>query len=229
MKLEDVILINTRANQPAASDVPIGTLYAVTDEDNIIERSNGTTWDAYSPTGGGGAPDTSTYLTEGNETGTLPNSRAVLAGTGIAFDDTTPGERTISASGGAGGVYLEVDVTLTDAQILALASTSVQLLAAPGNGFAFIPTLLVISSNFSAGAYGSAFTVILDNGNTRITTPTFQTGDRVYSEAVPIISSSRSSINNQPMIVFASIDNTGGNAANEMYIKVIYLLQAILA
>lgn len=53
-RLEDVILRDTRANQPAATDVPIGTLFGVTDEDNIIERSNGTTWDAYSTVGGGG-------------------------------------------------------------------------------------------------------------------------------------------------------------------------------
>lgn len=49
-RLEDVILLDTRANQPASADTPVGVLFCVTDEDNIIERNNGTTWDAYSPT-----------------------------------------------------------------------------------------------------------------------------------------------------------------------------------
>ena len=44
MRLQDVIQRDTRANQPAATDVPIGTIYYVTDE-NVTERSNGTTWD----------------------------------------------------------------------------------------------------------------------------------------------------------------------------------------
>jgi hypothetical protein len=55
MKLEDVILIDARADQPAATAVPVGTLFCVTDEGDIVERSNGTTWDAYSPSAGGSA------------------------------------------------------------------------------------------------------------------------------------------------------------------------------
>lgn len=48
-KLEDVILRDTRANQPAASSVAAGVLFCVTDEGHIVERSNGTTWETYSP------------------------------------------------------------------------------------------------------------------------------------------------------------------------------------
>jgi hypothetical protein len=51
MNLEDVILRNTRANQPAATAVPIGTIYYVTDESKT-ERSNGTTWQDCSDAGG---------------------------------------------------------------------------------------------------------------------------------------------------------------------------------
>ena len=51
MKLEDVILRGTRSDQPDATDVPEGSLYYVTDE-SVIERSNGTTWDTYSSSGG---------------------------------------------------------------------------------------------------------------------------------------------------------------------------------
>ena len=58
--LDDVIQRGTRAAQPAAVDVVPGTLYCVTDESNRLERSDGTAWALYAPTGGGGgggAPD----------------------------------------------------------------------------------------------------------------------------------------------------------------------------
>lgn len=48
-------LRDTRANQPSATGLE-GVLYCVTDEGNIIERSNGSAWQAYSPSpnvGGG--------------------------------------------------------------------------------------------------------------------------------------------------------------------------------
>lgn len=48
---EDLILRDTRANQPA-SGIP-GRIYYVTDE-NVTERDNGSTWDDISDTGGGG-------------------------------------------------------------------------------------------------------------------------------------------------------------------------------
>lgn len=40
-----------------------------------------------------------TYLTTEDETLKLPNSVMLLAGEGIAFDDTVPNQRTISSSG----------------------------------------------------------------------------------------------------------------------------------
>jgi hypothetical protein len=42
-RLRDAILSDTRANQPTATAVAIGTLYFVTDED-VLERSDGTDW-----------------------------------------------------------------------------------------------------------------------------------------------------------------------------------------
>lgn len=50
MKLQDIHIQGDRADQPAATDVAIGTLYGVTDEGNILERSDGTDWQPYSPT-----------------------------------------------------------------------------------------------------------------------------------------------------------------------------------
>lgn len=46
-KLEEVIQRGTRAAQPAANSVPVGTLYFVTDE-FVIERSSGSAWESFS-------------------------------------------------------------------------------------------------------------------------------------------------------------------------------------
>lgn len=51
-RLQDVILRDTRANQPAVADVAPGTLYYVTDE-SVTERSNGSVWQDYSDAGSG--------------------------------------------------------------------------------------------------------------------------------------------------------------------------------
>jgi hypothetical protein len=47
VKLQDVILIGDRDDQPDATDVAAGTLYSVVDEELVVERSNGTTWETY--------------------------------------------------------------------------------------------------------------------------------------------------------------------------------------
>jgi hypothetical protein len=52
-RLQDVILRDTRANQPLATAVSPGTLYFVTGE-NVLERSNGTSWESYSGAASGG-------------------------------------------------------------------------------------------------------------------------------------------------------------------------------
>lgn len=49
-KLEDVILRGTRAGQPAANTVAVGTLYFVTDE-TTTERSDGTNWQTFADAG----------------------------------------------------------------------------------------------------------------------------------------------------------------------------------
>lgn len=49
MRLEEVILRGTRANQPSFLLVPVGTLYCVTNEGGIIERNSGTAWESFSP------------------------------------------------------------------------------------------------------------------------------------------------------------------------------------
>lgn len=54
MRLPQVILRDTRANQPAAAAANEGFLYFVTDE-LVLERSSGSAWEQYAPTGGGGS------------------------------------------------------------------------------------------------------------------------------------------------------------------------------
>lgn len=47
---------------------------------------------------GGGSLSDLEILTASDESGDLPNSRELLAGARVAFDDTTPNERTVSAT-----------------------------------------------------------------------------------------------------------------------------------
>lgn len=96
LALSQIILRGTRAAQPAANTLPQGALYYVTDE-GVTEFTSGAAWLAYSGTGGASA--SLDYLTFSNESADLPNSRNVVAGTNIAFDDSVANQRTISASG----------------------------------------------------------------------------------------------------------------------------------
>lgn len=51
-----------------------------------------------------------TFITEDDETGTLPNSRQLIAGSNITIDTTTPGEIEISASGGGFGGDIAAEI-----------------------------------------------------------------------------------------------------------------------
>ena len=84
--LDDVLLRGTRAAQPAASAVTLGTLYAVTDEGKV-EQSTGSAWVVYGGAGSGAlTPHHATHEPGGTDaiaaldagvltTGTLPNAR----------------------------------------------------------------------------------------------------------------------------------------------------------
>ncbi len=99
-RFQDSIQRGTRALQPLATAVGIGTVYGITDEGNIQERSNGTVWQAFTPT----AATTSRIIQIVNtETG------AVATGTtAIPADDTIP-QKT------EGNEYMTLAVTPTSA------------------------------------------------------------------------------------------------------------------
>lgn len=46
-RFQDYVLRDTRANQPAAASVAVGTLYCVTDESDLLERSTGAAWETF--------------------------------------------------------------------------------------------------------------------------------------------------------------------------------------
>lgn len=67
-----ITLRGTRASQPAAASAKKGSVYCVTDENNILERCSGTSWEAYSPVA---TPNAITALT-GDVTASGPGSVA---------------------------------------------------------------------------------------------------------------------------------------------------------
>jgi len=113
--LSDVILRGTRASQPAATAVASGTLYFVTDTNELVlERSNGTSWETYSPAGSGDFPffERATILvqrittTAGFEAvgGAVTMSGTGAGGTALAYDAAAPAQAysTFTSAASAG-------------------------------------------------------------------------------------------------------------------------------
>jgi len=117
---KEAVQRGTRAGQPAASGVIVGTLYYVTDEE-VTERSNGTSWQSYSGTGTSIANDAVTYakmqnvsaasklLGRGSAAG-AGDPEEITVGSGLSMSGTT-----LSASGGGSGKVAQVVNTQTGA------------------------------------------------------------------------------------------------------------------
>src|SRR5689334_571881 len=121
MKLEEVIQRDDRASQPAATTVPIGTLYYVTDE-NVTERSNGTTWDDYSDAGGTVTEAFKTIAVSGQSdvvADSATDTLTLAAGSNITLTTNAGTDTiTIAASGGSAGlVMLETHTASSSASL----------------------------------------------------------------------------------------------------------------
>jgi len=115
MRLDEVILRGLRSAQPAATTVPPGSLYCVTDELNAVERSNGTTWQVFGAAGGGdlsgpGATvmDDAIILWDGTSGALVKDSAITIAAlitsavsAGVTVYAPVPAEYNIGNSSGA--------------------------------------------------------------------------------------------------------------------------------
>lgn len=123
MLLEEVILRDTRANQPAANLVAEGSLYYVTDE-SVTERSNGLVWEDYSDSaGGGGITQLTGDITAGPGSG---SQVAIIGNASVSYakiQDVSAAERILGrgTGGGAGDIQ-----ELTLSQILDFIGSAAQ-------------------------------------------------------------------------------------------------------
>lgn len=114
-KTRGITRVGTRAAQPAANTVLEGTIYFISDE-LILERSNGTIWQAYSPPVGASAPvEQVTTLTGTQHDFSLTgrnvilrcNNASALTITGFTVNGGAPqaGDRVFIRSGSTGNVF----------------------------------------------------------------------------------------------------------------------------
>lgn len=112
MKLEDVILRDTRANQPNVNTVAVGTLYSVTDEDFIIEQSDGNNWLQYSPSAGAGINQLTGDVTAGPGTGSVAATIVNDAVTYAKMQNISAASRLLGRGSAAGAGNTE-EITLS--------------------------------------------------------------------------------------------------------------------
>jgi len=97
----DIHRRGTRAAQPAAASVTVGTIYFVTDE-GVTERSTGAAWESYSGLGGGGTTPGSHHAS--HETG---GSDAIVALSGSVITTGTIASARLPARIGAVGLLID--------------------------------------------------------------------------------------------------------------------------
>lgn len=172
--LGSVIQRGTSGAQPAATTVPVGTLYFQTDT-GVTQRSNGTTWDSYSSSGSSSTvPSTvqgdTLYASGTNVLAALAKNTSAtryLSNTGTT---NNPAWAQVNLANGVTGVLpvanggtgvssgfvalLRTTTTINDAGIKALFHpTPVTLVSAPSAGTRIRPFALSFSVNTTAGLY----------------------------------------------------------------------------
>lgn len=159
----------------------------------------------------------------------------IVAGSGIAVDATDPANPEVSATGGSG---LETaTVTLTDAQIKALPTTPVQVIAAPGTGKYYKIFGAQIITDTSAAAYTNVTASDLikiglsDSFQAfSCTNGILEEEDIFYSDLTPYAGADISPLSNtENNAIFIYSNNgggnyTGGNAANTLKAVVYYII-----
>jgi len=175
MLLSSVILRGTRGSQAAATAVPTGTLYYVTDE-YVIERSNGTTWDSFSRVTPSHSSltftsDTSSQADSDPGNGKFKwNNATESSSTVLYFDNQTLDAVSLAtfyaSLGSSGMLYLEQADDATKWQMWKWTAT-------PTNGTGYYKFTVTLQAN-SSGAIANSKTVLVvfmnGGGGSAITT-----------------------------------------------------------
>lgn len=194
--LEDIIGRGSRASQPAATAVPVGTLYYVTDE-FVLERSTGAVWQDYN--------NLDILNLEGYPGGTSDFLRA---------------DGSFAAAGGAGSVSKTV-VDVTDAEMKGLNTTPKELIPAPGAGIRLVVIYWFMQINKAAGAYSAAVDFHIKYANSAVQlsslSPTLTSTAAWWgmTQANSLNAAiGTTDVSNQAIQLKSSADITLGNAAN---------------
>jgi hypothetical protein len=164
---DSILLIGTRAAQPAATDVAPGTLYSVTDESNLVEQSDGAAWATYAGAGGGGGAIGLSAGTQSVSTGTVvfSNSNGItfgMSGSSLitASHNGLTSQSNQAASAGNGSFAFQT-VLFSDASGISFSTSAGSAIYAAHNG-------LTSQSNQALSAANGSFafqTAIFSDAN----------------------------------------------------------------